>query len=123
MGPDVGAVDCDLLPQPRQELPELVGQRRETAGYQIVVGPEPVDEPIEGAAVRELTAEATQQTERGVILKTANQGVRVGQVEDEAGEVGPPEGREVVAFGSAPSVVLLKAGDNSGGVNAFEDFR
>ena len=58
MGPDGGAVDRDLLPKPRQELPELIGQRRETVGYQVVVGPEPADEPIEGAAVWERAAEA-----------------------------------------------------------------
>ena len=61
------------------------------------------------------------QPEPSVVLKTAYQGVRVGQVEDEAGEVGPPEGREAMAFGSAPGAVLLKARDNSGGVDAVEE--
>ena len=123
MGPDGGAVDRDLLPEPWQELPELIGQRRETVGYQIVMGPEPVDKPIEGAAVWERAAEAAQQPERRVVLKTAYERVRVGQVQDEAAEVGTPEGREAVAFGSARSAVLLKAGDNSGGVDAVKDFR
>ena len=56
--------------------------------------------------------EAAEISEVGFIFQATNQGVGVGQVQDEGGDVGSPEGLEGIA-GASGGAVVLETGQQS----------
>lgn len=64
---------------------------------------EPIDEPVEGRAMGQL-AEPAQEPEFQVVLKSADQSIRAGQVQNEAREVSAPQRPERIAPSSSPAI-------------------
>ena len=66
------------------------------------------DEAVEGAAVRQwsIGIEATPRPQLGVVFQFPYEGVGVGTVEEEGGEVGPPHGLQGIALPSNGAVRL-----------------
>ena len=101
---DRGRVDSDLLPQVWQEGLEPAGDLDETGFDKVgVVGQAP-NEAVEGRAVGNGAGEPAEEPEDWVVGKAADQGVGVGEIEDERGDVGLPEGQERIVLASGGAV-------------------
>ena len=114
-------VHGDLVAQAGDQRLELVGEVRERGLHQIGVVGETPDEPVEGPTVGQ-GAEAAERAETRFVLQPANQGVGMGQIQDEGTDVGTPEGLKRVPMPSNGPVLLqsgqerivMQAGENCG---------
>ena len=106
MAPNRGGVHGDLSAQAGNQRLELVGEVRERGLHQAGMVGEALDEAVKGGAVRERPCEPAEGAELGVVLQPSDERVGVRQVQDEGGDVGPPEGLERIALASYGSVLL-----------------
>ena len=81
---------------------------------------ETLNETVECRSVRQSAGEPAEGPEFQVVGKAADQGVGVGEIEDEGGDVGPPEGQEGIAL-AAGGAVLLEAVEEGRVVEDVED--
>ena len=106
MASNRGGVHGDLSAQAGNQRLEMAGEMREYSLYQVGMVGEALDEAVEGGAVRERPCEPAEGSELGVVLQSSDERVGVRQVQDEGGDVGPPEGLERIALASYGSVLL-----------------
>ena len=106
MAPNRGGVHGDLSAQAGNQRLELVGEVRERGLHHAGLVGEALDEAVKGGAVRERPCEPAEGAELGVVLQPSDERVGVRQVQDEGGDVGPPEGLERIALASYGSVLL-----------------
>ena len=122
VAPDRGGVYRNLGSKIGNQRLELVGEVGKAGFHEVNMMGEALDEAVEGGAMGQRAKEAAEMAEGGFIFQTADQGVGVGQVQDEGGDVGSPEGLEGVAVPARGPVLLqtrqerivAQAGENCG---------